>query len=60
MEDIETVPCERCGKPLSTDSLKDGMIMIMLDGSELNFCHRCTAIENGFSGSDFDMVWGET
>ena len=59
MENIETVPCEKCKKPLRTDSLKDGMIMIMLDGTEVNLCHRCAAIENGMLDSDFDCVWGE-
>ena len=55
MED--TVPCEKCKKPLSTQSIRDGSKMIMIDGSEINICHRCAAIENGVSPEDFDAVW---
>lgn len=59
MDNNNAVPCEKCGKPLSTLSLSDGTKMTMLDGSEINICHRCVAIENGFSPEDFDAVWGK-
>lgn len=53
-----TVPCEKCNKPLSTDSIQDGTKMLMLDGSEMNVCWRCSAIINGGRKEDFDAVWG--
>ena len=57
---IETVPCNECGKPLDTKSLKDGTTMILLDGSKINICHRCAAIKNGFSIDNVDAVWGKS
>jgi len=57
-ENEKFVLCERCGKPLSTESIKDGTTMIMLDGSKINICHRCAAIENGFKPEDVNAAWG--
>jgi hypothetical protein len=58
-EKVKTVPCADCDKPLDITSLKDGSKMILLDGSEINICHRCAAIKNGFRPEDFDAVWGK-
>jgi len=54
----KTVPCEKCNKPLSTESIQAGTRMTMLDGSEMNVCWRCSAIINGNREEDIDAVWG--
>lgn len=55
----ETVPCEKCGEALRTDTVTDGTKMFLRNNNEINVCWRCAHVLNHGWVEDFDAVWLE-
>jgi len=56
--DTKTVPCSNCGKGLRIGTTLDGTMVIQLDGTEVNMCHRCHGLLSGVPADVLDEVWG--